>query len=170
MKRRQRDENRAFRDRVIMLRSHCTQAFQTHALPGSFQPTINVGFGQPTAKLRSSLMNRKMKLYTLLVSLIYAGVLYDKNDDVELYQLENLALYENPHFFDEEIFKYQLKDKIKVEGDCTATGTDCSHEHNVIKRELTAIICSQEFLHDVIKDGTCEIISEYFYQNITQKR
>ena len=48
-----------------------------------------------------------MKLYALLVSLIYAGVLYDKNDDVELYQLENLALYENPHFFDEEIFKYQ---------------------------------------------------------------
>ena len=123
-----------------------------------------------TAKLHSSLMIRKMKLYALLVSLIYAGVLYDKNDDVELHQLENFALYENPQFFDEEIFKYQLKDKIKVEGDCTATGTDCTHEQNVIKRELTAIICSQEFLHDVIKDGTCEIISEYFYQNITQKR
>ena len=115
-------------------------------------------------------MIRKMKLYALLVSLIYAGVLYDKNDDVELHQLESFALYENPIFFDEEIFKYQLKDKIKVEGDCTATGTDCTHEQNVIKRELTAIICSQEFLHDVIKDGTCEIISEYFYQNITQKR
>ena len=110
-----------------------------------------------------------MILYSLLATLINAGVLYDQNDKVELSQLENFAFYEspekfeNPDVFDEEIFKYQLKDKVKVYGDCTATGTDCSKENNVIKRELTAIICSQGFLQDVIKDGTCEIISKYYY-------
>ena len=110
-----------------------------------------------------------MKLYSLLATLINAGVLYDQTDEVELHQLENFAFYEspqnfeNPDFFDEEIFKYQLKDKVKVYGDCTATGTDCSKEKNVIKRELTAIICSKGFLKDVIREGTCEIISKYYY-------
>ena len=113
-----------------------------------------------------------MKLYSLLATLINAGVLYDQTDEVELHQLENFAFYEspqnfeNPDFFDEEIFKYQLKDKVKVYGDCTATGTDCSKEKNVIKRELTAIICSQGFLKDVIREGTCEIISEYYYPEL----
>ena len=116
-----------------------------------------------------------MKLIALLASLIHAGVLYDENSELELYQLENFAVYEspevknseNPKFFDEEVFSYQLKDKVKVDGDCTATGTDCSQEKNVITRELTAIICSQGFLRDVIKTGTCEIISKYSNLNTT---
>ena len=118
-----------------------------------------------------------MKLIVYLASVIYAGVLYDKNSDFDSYELENFALYESPKLHDSkyqiEMFKYQLKDKVKIDGDCTATGTDCSHEKNVIVRELTAIICSQEFLRDVIKDGICEIISEYCYRlskTVTQLR
>ena len=96
---------------------------------------------------------RKLRVFTFLIAAINAGVVYDKNSEIEF--------YENLDFFDgEETFKYQLKDKVNIYGDCAETETDCSNEKDVIKRELTAIICSREFLNDVIRNGACEIISK----------
>ena len=99
---------------------------------------------------------RKLKVVAFLIAAINAGVVYDKNSDIEF--------YENLDFFNgEETFKYQLKDKVNIYGDCTETETDCSNEKDVVKRELTAIICSREFLTDIIKNGACEIISKSAY-------
>ena len=96
---------------------------------------------------------RKLKVIAFLIAAINAGVVHDKNSDIEF--------YENLDFFDgEETFKYQLKDKVNIDGDCTETETDCSNEKDVVKRELTAIICSREFLTDIIKNGACEIASK----------
>ena len=96
---------------------------------------------------------RKLKVIAFLIAAINAGVVHDKNSDIEF--------YENLDYFDgEETFKYQLKDKVNIYGDCTETETDCSNEKDVVKRELTAIICSREFLTDIIKNGACEIASK----------
>ena len=117
-----------------------------------------------------------MKFIPFLATVIYGGVLYDENSEVELHRLvtgsqntgsqnfgkNEISKPQNPEFFDEELFKYQLKDKVKIDGNCTEIGTDCKKENEVIIRELTAIICSREFLSDVIDGGVCQITSKYF--------
>ena len=117
-----------------------------------------------------------MKFIPFLATVIYGGVLYDENSEVELHRLvtgsqntesqnygkNEISKPQNPELFDEELFKYQLKDKVKIDGNCTETGTDCRKENEVILRELTAIICSREFLSDVIDGGVCQITSKYF--------